>query len=115
MAYNNRLKITKEDYSRLESLLDGFLNDEDPTLKDYLRLYFHRAKMGNYSQTRISFDVYHLMTQWLGLHIDSRSSDYDFLRSGLYTYLNDDNLESALKSLLWDINSPLFIGAKFEG
>lgn len=97
--YNKRLKITESDYTRLESLLMEFLNSKDSQVVSYLDSYFQRAKNDHYTITRILFDIHAVLTQWLGLHIDSRSGDYDFLRKDL-NYLKDDNLESALKVIL---------------
>lgn len=98
--YNHRLKITESDYIRLESLLTQFLQDQNPYVTQFVGGYFQRAKNESYSNTRIMFDLYHYLSQYCLLYKDICQWDsYDFIR-GLYNYLNDDTLESALSSIL---------------
>ena len=110
--YNKRLAIKQEDYTRLESLLTQFLSDQTPQVSEFLAGYFQRAKNESYSKTRIFFDLYHYLTQYSLLYKDSCDWDsYDFIR-GLHQYLNDNTLESALSTILYDEKSPAYIGAK---
>lgn len=99
MAYNSRLKITKEDYTRLENLFNWMF-----TITEYnqaKRAYFEKAKKESYSKTRILFDFFFSLQNACMWRNQGKNNDYAFIRS-LSNYLNDDNLESALSAILWD-------------
>lgn len=116
--YNKRLKITEPDYTRLESLLTKFLNDQTPGVSQFVNAYFQKAKNESYTKTRILFDLWHYLGQYLSLDTSVNMADYRFIRPSMRSdpdslgYLNDDTLESALNAILYDEKSPAYIGAK---
>ena len=104
--HNHRLKITESDYTRLESLLTQFLSDQTPQVRDFIAGYFQKAKNESYSKTRILFDIWHILGQYLSLNQSVNMFDYRFIRPQMSSdpdslgYLNDDTLESALSAIL---------------
>ena len=98
MAYNKRLKITEEDYKRLESLFEWMF-----TVKEYNQAkdsYFENAKKESYSKTRILFDFFFSL-QNACMWRRGEEGDYIFIRQ-LQAELTDNNIESALSAILWD-------------
>ena len=116
--YNKRLKITESDYTRLESLLTKFLSDQTPEVSQFVNAYFQKAKNESYTKTRILFDLWHYLGQYLAFNMSVNMADYRFIRPQMSRdpdslgYLNDATLESALIAILYDEKSPAYIGAK---
>ena len=81
------MKITPCDYSRLKSLLLETVNNQDI------------KPISSYEMGSISYiwDIYHFTLD--NMQINNRINDYLFLRN-LYSYLDDNTLNTALKRIL---------------
>ena len=80
------MKITKEDYNRLDRLIkDCIKRNSIKPIKDY-----------DISPVRYRWDIFHTTLDWLQYN---NIPDYLFIRR-LYDYLNDNHMDSALKNIL---------------
>lgn len=85
------MKITKQDYDRLNALITKTVTDHEiHSLADYPGM----------SVLRYSWDIYHAVCD--RAQNENNVSDYLFLRH-LYDYLNDDHLTTALRAILLDL------------
>jgi hypothetical protein len=84
------MKITKEHYSKLESIIKEIIDNSGGinfVVEQYETGKFARSEKVKDLQTRFVWDVY------------STSKDWDF-KNALYDYLNDSHIETALKRIL---------------
>jgi len=82
------MKITREDYTRLERHIKT-------TLQDSPKCIDNMAKLG-YSNERIRWTIFHYTTDRL---LYSSYDEYSWV-VGLGNYLNGDNINTALKSII---------------
>lgn len=82
------MKIRPSDYERLSGLITSFVND---------RGIGKREVYINMSIDRYVWEIFHAAMD--GAQADNRIEHYLFMRS-LWDYLNDDNITTALKSIL---------------
>jgi len=75
------MKMSKNHYNKLESMINEILNNNSGILEKY-----KNAKM---SMMRYRWDLYHTAN-----HKDNSSLFHE-----LYEYLNDDNIDTALKKI----------------
>ena len=87
------MKIIKEDYQRLKGLCLEVLEKNQGAQIIY--------KDKGLSEERFRWDLYHKVTHEAQLW--GRVEDYLFCRR-LYDYLNDDHLDTALKSIVAEYN-----------
>lgn len=88
------MKITKEDYNRLNDLIVNVLKNTQGAQVIY--------KERGLSDMRFRWDIYHKVTN--RAQHEGRIEDYLFCRR-LYDYLNDDNLDTALKAIISAYNA----------
>ena len=93
------MKITKEDYQRLNKMILNVLENNQGVQVIY--------KDKGLSEIRFRWDTYHKVTG--DAQHDGRVEDYLFCRR-LYDYLNDDNLDTALKSIISGYNKKCIEG-----
>ena len=87
------MKITIEHYTELKSLVTNWLKDNS----DFIAI----SLQNGHSKTRFCFDVFHKIAFIEGL----RPFNWDNkpIQSRLYQYLNDNNIESAMYSILKEL------------
>jgi hypothetical protein len=78
------MRITKEDYAKLKKLVDVVLEKEPTAKAEYIA--------DGKSQTYFCWDVYHKVSS-------QATVTEKFWLHDLYSYLNDDHLETALKHI----------------
>ena len=83
----NKMKIMKNDFTRLSNLTNEF--------KQLANI--HSYTDYSMTKTRYVWDIFHFTSDHL--QAEKRVKDYLFMRS-LYSYLNDNNLQTALIKIL---------------
>jgi hypothetical protein len=95
-----KMKITKEDYQRLNSMIVTVLHENQGVQVIY--------KNKGLSDMRFRWDIYHKITD--DAQHSGRVGDYLFCRR-LYDYLNDDNLDTALRAIVSSYNQDCISGS----
>lgn len=85
------MKITNEDFKELEKIIENWI--ERYQIKD-LRYYYDKYKKDGMTDQRFYWDVLHAAGIKIG---DGKGMDGDI---NLYSYLNDNHIETALKKII---------------